>query len=750
MEVATVNTPLRLTTDSVVTVTADIPVLGVQLWNAEEPHLYTLHIIQRDAAGRDEMAFSTKYGFREVQIRGTKVYINGRPVFFKGVNRHDSSPVHGRAVTTEEMLKDIRLMKQSNINTVRTSHYPNNARMYAMYDHYGLYCMDEADLEDHANQSLSNAASWIPAFEDRIERMVRRDRNHASVIFWSLGNECGGGSNFKYCYDKARSLDSRPIHYEGTRDGKSYGGNRFSDLYSKMYPGMNWMGKHRNTFDKPMFICEIAHSMGSSTGNLREFCESAETSNDIVGFGLWDWVDQAIYEPAELKAGTYKGRLRTGYDFPGPHQGNFCCNGLIPATRTPSAKLAEVKAAYAYIKFRLLSTDLAAGSAAVRIYNRHYFRSLADYDLRYRLLVDGYPVGTKTIGIGNVAAGDSLTLQLKLPKSALKKAAKNGTEVILDLTAICRTAQSFASAGHEEALQQFVVSERAALPAVKVDDKTAKALAVTDHTGIVTVGNDRITVCFVKETGQIRRLAFADRNIINGGEGFVYDNYRWIENDKFGNTSNGLADKGTVTVEEKGGYAIVHTTRDGSLCATAIDYIIYPTGIVDIAAHFEPKTADLRRAGLVCRLDSALSHVDYYAHGPLENYCDRLDGCPVGRYSSTVAGMIEYNQKPQSTGGREDLRELTLTAADGFGIRIETEGRVAFSILPYTDEQLTQANHYWEMKPDDYNVLHLDAWTRGVGNASCGGPEADAMLKYRVPQRPLSYKLRLSAFGIAK
>ena len=193
-----------------------------QLWSAETPNLYTVHVVQKDEMGNEEMAFSDKVGFRSVEIRNSLVYINGKRVFFKGTNRHDTDPVYGRAVRTESMLRDVLLMKQNNINTVRTSHYPNAARMYAMFDHYGLYCVDEADLEDHANQSISDRKSWIPAFEDRIERMVKRDRNRASVIMWSLGNEAGNGENFGPCYDAAKRLDSRPVHYEGTRSNGSF------------------------------------------------------------------------------------------------------------------------------------------------------------------------------------------------------------------------------------------------------------------------------------------------------------------------------------------------------------------------------------------------------------------------------------------------------------------------------------------------------------------------------------------------
>ncbi|MDE7452258.1 MAG: beta-galactosidase, partial [Paramuribaculum sp.] len=348
----------------------DLP--GVELWTAETPNLYTVDVIQRIPGKEDEMAFSTKHGFRDIQIKDNLLYVNGKRVFLKGVNRHDSDPLYGRAVRTESMLRDVTLMKQNNINTIRTSHYPNNARMYAMFDHYGLYTIDEADLEDHANQSISDKPSWIPAFVDRIDRMVLRDRNHPSVIMWSLGNEAGNGENFAACYDAAKKLDNRPVHYEGTRIDKPYGGSRFSDFYSKMYPGMAWMNEYTSGLDKPMILCEYAHAMGNAIGNLKEYWDVIENSDGTIGACIWDWVDQAIYDPQEIKEGVY--RLHTGYDYPGPHQGNFCSNGIIPATRNESAKLMEVRAAHQFIKFRL--NAFKGKNAIVTLVNRYDFRSL--------------------------------------------------------------------------------------------------------------------------------------------------------------------------------------------------------------------------------------------------------------------------------------------------------------------------------------------------------------------------------------
>ena len=280
--------------------------------------LYTVSVIQR-AGGKDEMAFSTKYGFRDIEVRGPLVYINGKRVFFKGVNRHDSHPLYGRAVTVESMLQDVLLMKRNNINTIRTSHYPNASKMYAMFDYYGLYTMDEADLEDHANQSISDMPSWIPAFVDRIDRMVLRDRNHPSVIFWSLGNECGGGNNFQACYDAAKRLIPVPYTTKAPATARNSAVTVSVTSTRRCIPAC-WMDQYVNSFDKPMFICEYAHAMGNAIGNLTEYWNSIESSSSTIGGAIWDWVDQAIYEPVEIKQGNYAGRLHTGYDFPGPHQ----------------------------------------------------------------------------------------------------------------------------------------------------------------------------------------------------------------------------------------------------------------------------------------------------------------------------------------------------------------------------------------------------------------------------------------------
>jgi hypothetical protein len=707
-------------------------------WTAETPNLYTVHIIQRNG-DNDEMVFSTKYGFRNIELKGTVVYINGQRVFFKGTNRHDTHPVYGRAVTVESMLRDVTLMKQNNINTIRTSHYPNDAKMYAMFDYFGLYTMDEADLEDHANQSISDMPSWIPAFVDRIDRMVLRDRNHPSVIFWSLGNEAGGGSNFQACYDAAKRLDNRPIHYEGTRDGKEYGGNRFSDLYSKMYPSMKWMNTYVSSLDKPMFICEYAHAMGNAIGNLKEYWESIEGSSATIGGAIWDWVDQAIYEPHEMKKGIY--RLHTGYDFPGPHQGNFCSNGIIPATREESPKLKEVKAVYQYVHFANKGADFKRNEAKVLLKNTYDFLSLDKFYLRWQVVKDGVRMQPDSMMLPAVMPDDSLLVALNLKGVNLKKAIKNGEEVMLDLY-VCRTdAETWVGAGHEVAKQQYELSARKELPELKSLHCQKQKLTVSDNENLLTVKNAYIEASFNKTTGQLVTLVMNSQQVVSQGGGFVYDNHRWIENDKFIETGNGLSEKGTCTVTEEKGNIIVATNREGSLCSTDIVYTFTQTGVMDMEVVFRPHTADLRRCGLVANIDSTLNNIDYYAYGPWENYNDRKDGCMVGRYTTTVEDMEVPYMKPQSMGNREDLRELTLYNKEGKGVKIQTEGNVSFSALRYTDKDLMEGQHAWELEKRPYIVLHLDAVQRGVGNASCG-QDVDTLPAYRVPQQEMKYKLR--------
>lgn len=724
-------------------VNASFDVSDPILWSDETPELYRVIIAQRDGAtGEEEMAFSTPVGIRTIAIDGTRLLLNGDRVWLKGVNRHDTSPVNGRAVSLDEMLADVLMMKTNNINTLRTSHYPNDERMYALADFYGLLLIDEADLEDHANQSISSMPSWIPAFTDRIERMVARDRNHPSVVIWSLGNEAGAGSNFAACYDTAKTMDpSRPVHYEGTRINLPYGGEKYSDFYSKMYPGQAWMKANTSGLDKPMIICEYAHAMGNAIGNLREYWEEIEGSDATVGGCIWDWVDQTIYDPQLMKQGIF--RLTTGYDYPGPHQGNFCANGIITATREPSAKLAEVKGAHQWVKFDSLAFTPGQRTATLTLRNTYHSTNLNRFDLIATTLVDGYVKATKRIHLPSVAPGESADIKIQLPGVAAKP---KSAEVLLTLDVVERTATRHAEAGASVAIHQYALSAPRSLAPVKAAKKSSDGLAITRSKEALEVAGRIIAATFDTTTGRMTSLNIHGREVIAPGMGPEYSNHRWIENDRFRNTSNGLEAEGTISESlNADGSVTVTTSRPGSLCSTDIVYRIYPSGIVDIDASFLPHTADLRRAGLILGLDSALSTVDYYARGPWENTNDRNDGTTIGRYSSRVGEMDIKYMKPQSAGSRTALREATFSdPSTGYALTIEAEGPVTFSAMANDDTRLMEAQHQWDLTPLPYTVLHLDAVLRGIGNASCG-QDVGTMPIYCVPNEPLSYRLRISA-----
>lgn len=732
---------VALNGDSTTVCNASLHVEQPQLWTAETPYLYTLSVVQRQDNGQDEMAFSTKVGIREVAIRNSLLYVNGERVILKGVNRHDTDPENGRTVSVESMLRDVMLMKQNNINTIRTSHYPNDARMYAMFDYYGLYVCDEADLEDHANQSISYMKSWIPSFCDRIERLVRRDVNHSSVIMWSLGNECGAGSNFKDCYEVAHKLDgTRPVHYEGTRVDKDYGGSLYSDFYSKMYPGMDWMAKNTSNLDKPMFLCEYAHSMGNAIGNLPEYMQAMEESNATIGGCIWDWVDQAVYEPKELKNGQK--RLHTGYDFPGPHQGNFCSNGVIRPEREYTAKLAEVKGAYQYVKF-----DYNASTGQLKLTNGYDFISLKGMQLQLQWLQNGRVRKQKKVNLPHVAPGENFTVEAANPF-------EGKPDVVLLARVFNKKSTDYSEKNHLIALKDFVVSAPL-LSDVKVTDG-AMPLDATQGSQKLTVGNNEVKMDFDLKTGQPTSLQFGGREMIVQGQGFIFDNHRWIENDRFGDTTNGLEETAeirctAVTTGSAGAVATldlkpednmvyrVHTMRKGKKADVQIDYIIYAHGIVDMEVTVNPHTPHLRRAGVVCAIDSSYSTVEYYGKGPWENAFDRSAGVLLGRYRSTADDLRETYVKPQS-GGDRAVYEVALTNSDGKGMVVSSDRLFFFSANRYTDKDLMDSHHEWELKARPYLYLHLDAAQRGLGNASCGpGP----MEKYTIPQQPISYKLRM-------
>lgn len=719
--------------DSLKTQTVDFGTLsGVKLWSAETPTLYTFTFSQSQD-GKEEEAFSTKYGFRKIDLSKGYLEVNGRRTYLKGANTQDTDPLHGRSISTDLMLKDIAMMKRSNMNTVRTSHYPRHAKMMAMFDHYGLFVVDEADMELHKNwdgvKTIINNTDWTGAIVDRNVRNTLRDRNHPSVVFWSLGNESGSGLNIMAAYNAVRKLDNRYIHYEGSTRDNAEG----TDLHSVMYPAVDHSrggttgpvtsdANHPST-GKPYFMCEYAHAMGNAVGNLREYWEAMEGSQMGVGGCIWDWVDQSIYSYDAIKNNqlTKNGfpAYITGFDCPGPHQYNFVNNGLVNADRAWSAELDEVKRIYQWVGF-----DLNTEKRQVKLTNKYLDRNLDQFYLKWTLLADGKPVQDGIVKKLNCAAGGTETVDLKYNPTAYA-----GKELFLNIGLYTKEATNWCDRDYPVAEFQQQLTQRTEV-LDKVDNTKADALHATKNSdGGYTYANGKQKVTFDGQ-GNITLWAYDGKDLFMQNEGPRFDRYRWIENDNpmeaYGNdpTDNGVKSQtATFQLSDDGKTATVNVTQNGNYGKATYKYTINANGTIDLASSFEAQGNGARRLGFSLNFPSDMSKVSYYARGPRASYIDRLDGEDFGLYETTVKDMYEPFAHPQSNGNRIGLRWLTLTNNEGNGVKVETSGDVAFSLTPWTEAELRTARHEWELPTSNRVVAHFDAIQQGLGNKSCGpGP----------------------------
>lgn len=710
---------------------------GLTPWNAEKPYLYTVVVRQNNADGAEEMVFSTKYGFRNITRSGNLVYINGQRIFFKGVNNQDTHPEYGRAIDMETMLTDVRMMKQANVNTVRTSHYPRQPKMYAMFDYFGLYVMDEADVECHGNQGLTSTSSWSDAFVDRNVRMVMRDRNHPSVIFWSLGNECGNGSNMADAYSAVKALDSRMVHYEA---GSATSG--YSDLYSDMYPTVASVEQKSAGYSgMPYFICEYAHAMGQAVGNLIDYWNVIENSTGIIGACIWDWVDQSIYDPEKLAAGIKQDKrgfnyFTSGYDYNYPDvnngfQGNFVNNGLITANRVWTAKLREVKKVYQYVTFEKFSGN------TLTIKNKYNFTNLSDFCLRYAILKDGRTVEEGQTDLPSTVAG--ATTDVTVPYTTK---CSDDAEYTIMLSLCLKSDASWAKAGYAIAEEQFALNERPALSEIN----GGGSLSVVDNTVSGTTTDGKQYEISFSNDGQLTGWTFDGKSFINAAPDFNCS--RNIDND-INTSSQSSTHSVTSSLSKSGDNAVMTQQGNGWLCDYTIAYTIYPSGVIDMKVTFMPKNVT-RRIGLGMQFPGGFENVEYYAKGPWSNYVDRQTGSYLGRYTTTVDDMFEELPHPQTMGDRQALRELVLTdRTNGANLTVQTEGQVAFSLSHYNEsewmkgELWNQILHSYDLTRDNTVYAHFDYWQRGLGNNSCGGDSC--LPQYECPTYGShTYTLRLT------
>lgn len=716
-------------------------------WSAEDPYLYTVVVSQKDENGAEEMAFSTKYGFRNITKSGNLININGKRVYFKGVNTQDTHPEYGRAIDMETMMKDLTMMKKANVNTVRTSHYPRQPKMYAMMDALGFYVMDEADVECHYNQNLSSNSSWITAMDDRTKRMVLRDRNHPSVIFWSLGNECGGGSNFSTTYNTCKNLDSRFVHYEGNMS--------YSDLGSSMYPPVSDVSSRRSGYsNKPYFICEYAHAMGQAVGNLKEYWDQIEGSTGIIGACIWDWVDQSVYDPARLVNRQKKSENGfnywvSGYDYNSTSginygfQGNFLNNGIITPDRTWTGKLSEVKKVYQYVKF----SSFNASAKSVNIANKYAFMPISsdNFDIAYRVMKDGRLMKEGTLAsFQTIAAGSSATVTLPI-NTAVDKSAEYLVNIELRIKKPTNGAAdwtTWAEEGYSIADAQFSLSEQntsngtaqgtdgtMGFPVLPSYTSAGGSLQVENNTVTGTDNNGKAYSIVFNSSGKMTSWTYDGKNLIAAGPDF--NSYRKVDNDR--NFSPSFSNSSSLSITralaKSDNNATMTVTGSATGCSYTIDYTFYPDGTVDMKVTFSP-SGTLARIGLGMQFASGFENVEFYARGPRSNYSDRKTGSYLGRFTTTVDDMVDEMIHPQTFGDHEDMRELILTnKASNVQIGIKAGGRASFSLSHYDETEWCTSGdsmwntnlHWYDLTRDPQVYAHFDYMQRGLGNNSCGG-----------------------------
>jgi beta-galactosidase/beta-glucuronidase len=735
---------------------ATIAVSSPALWTAETPTLYRLLVDVTDEAGSVLESRCVNVGIREIVIADGALLVNGRPIKIRGVNRHESDPVHGHAVTYDSMVRDIELMKRHNINAVRTSHYPDDPRWYDLCDRYGIYVIDEADLEAHGAYALGDWSyfakdpAWRDAFVDRAERMVERDKNHPSIIMWSLGNESGYGPNHDAMADWIHRRDpSRPVHYcEAWTDGVP---SDITDVVSCMYPTIERLeaeGQGKSG-TRPFIMCEYAHAMGNGPGNLKEYWDTIRAHRQLLGGCVWEWCDHGILQVSGDGSEYYA----YGGDFGDyPHDGNFCIDGMVFPDRTPSPSLIEYKKVIEPVS--VIGWDFGAGTATLE--NRYDHASLDHLTGSWRLFRDGALAASGPLPLPQIGPGGQATVAL--PAEALGVPTRpSGSEMVLDITFALATATVWADAGHEVAWAQAVLpSTVQAAPTAAATRLTASPMAcVRSHDEIRITGRD-FEIAFGKAEGVPVRWIADGLALIEGGPSLhvwraPIDNDTWIAPkwrehglDRATTLAHDVklvqshADLATVRVE----YAFGVPARTPLLRGTAT-YTVAASGELVIEHHIVPSTdlPALPRLGVLMALPEAFQNVTWYGLGPHENYVDRKESARLGLWSSTVEDLYVPYIFPQENGGRTDVRWAAFTGDHGHGLLALAQPLMTVTASPFTTEALDTARHTHELEPADAVVVTLDHAFCGLGSASCGPRPLDACI-LRPAETTFRFRLR--------
>jgi len=675
----------------------------VNPWSAEAPNLYTLHIELLDPSGQVIEVSQQRIGFRSIVIKGQDFLVNGQPIIFYGINRHDFNRFTGRALTRDDMRQDLLELKRWNFNAVRTSHYPNDAAFLDLCDELGFYVVGEANIESHAFiSSICDDTRYLTAFVDRVGRMVQRDIHHPSVVMWSLGNESGAGTNHEAAAAYARSFDpSRPLHYEGGIRGNWMGSHSLTDVIVPMYPTVNAIKEYAKSpkADRPLIMCEYSHAMGNSNGTLAEYWEAIESTRGLQGGFIWEMWDHGPVQT--LADGTTRNAYGGDYGEE-KHDGNFCCDGMVFPDRTAKPAMYEFKALAAPV----VITAVKAATGQFKIFNKHFFKDLGEYQLQWNITCDGEILDSGIVKLPKVAARK--TANFKVSSKKLAKGTSRG-ERFINFSLVRIASTPWALPMSEVGWSQIALPSQALAPA-----KKAKELGdvVDEHGQIILpygivapsvslwrapTDNDRIGHIAAKwESYGVREISRTDCVVRQTPTSIKVSN-TW-------ETSTGVSFKHTqIITPVVGGFNVKES--------------------VTVPKSFD----DLARVGTLFELDGSLNELVYFGTGAHETYPDRKIG-RIGRYVSTVAAQYIPYVRPQENGGHTAVRWFELVNAQGNGLRFAMGKPAQVSVTPNRDADLADSTHDVEVVPCGNTVVHIDTAHRGVGTASCGPDTLDKYL----------------------
>lgn len=724
-------------------------VTAPDLWSAEKPNLYDLEI-ELFNGGKKVETVRSKIGFRKVEIAHANLLVNGKPVYIKGVNRHEHDPYTGQCITEESMIRDIRMMKENNINAVRTSHYPNDTRWYELCDEYGLYVVDEANIESHGmgyapEKCLANRPEWKAAFLDRTERMFERDKNHPSVIVWSLGNESGSGSNFMETYGWLHNRDRsrRPVHSEDA------GIDSYTDIFCPMYKKIDVLMNYALSMPyRPLILCEYSHSMGNSCGNLQDYWDVIECYPCLQGGFIWDWVDQG------LAATTDDGRFYWAYGGDlapegTPSDGNFCMNGLVTADRKPKPQLYEVRHVYRNIKMSLADY----GKGLVRISNGFFFTDLSDFWFNWDIEANGRKIASGTIDGVSLRPQEEGLFKTDLPPIE----EESGTEYFLNL---------YAFLAHDDGILKegtLLSREQVRLPFFKPvaqeADASLPSCKVTESTVIYSCKG--LEIGFDRATGALNSIRMQGREMLK--EGLELNFWRPPTDNDLGSKLAGIcypwrdagkeAELVSMQVEDNSVISRYRLPERLGRSSATVHYIIDGNGGIDISVGFTPSCDTLPlmpRFGVKLTLNDEYDYVRWLGRGPHASYEDRKTGAFVGLYEGTVWDQYFPYDRPQENGNKTDVRWMELTSG-AIGLKAIGNPTISTSVYMFPNDDLAEPDlkkhqrHLSDVTRKDMVTWNIDLRQMGVGGDDSWGAIPHG--QYLIPARKMEFSFRLDPIG---